>query len=102
MSKNFCIYCGASLVEGSDFCNICGKKIAKFEKHTAVKEWESTSYSVYYENVPYQRLILNKAEFDLAQCIDEFIRRGIDPKDIRRILDLAGNVAVAAALEGPR
>jgi len=32
MSKNFCIYCGASLVEGSDFCNSCGKKVAKFEQ----------------------------------------------------------------------
>ena len=72
------------------------QKIAKFEKHTAVHEWQSTSYSVYYENVPYQRVILNKAEFDLAQCIDVFIRRGIDPRDIRLILDLANNVAVAS------
>lgn len=39
MSKNFCIYCGASLVEGSDFCNSCGKKIEKFEqKETEVTE----------------------------------------------------------------
>ena len=74
------------------------QKIVKFEKHDAEERCRTTSYSVWYENVPYQRLILNKAEFDLAQCIDEFIRRGIDPKDIRRILDLAGDVAVANSL----
>ena len=69
------------------------QKIAKFEKH------DKGSYSVWYENTVNQRVIMPKAEFDLAQCIDEFIRRGIDPKDIRRILDLANNVIVSDMLD---
>lgn len=44
MSKNFCIHCGASLVEGSDFCNSCGKKIEKFEQ----KETEIVAKSADY------------------------------------------------------
>lgn len=69
------------------------QKIAKFEKHA------EDSYSVRYEDTVDQRVCMAKPRFDLALCIDEFIRRGIDPKDIRRILDLAGNVAVTEALE---
>lgn len=46
MSKNFCIYCGESLVEGSDFCNKCGKKIGKFEQ----KETEIVTKSDYVQS----------------------------------------------------
>jgi hypothetical protein len=64
------------------------RKIAKFEKL-------EDSYRVWYGDIVLgHRVILSKVEFDLAQCIDEFLRRAIDPKDIERIVELAQQSAV--------
>ncbi len=62
------------------------RKIEKFEKHT------ENSYSVWYEGLGDNRACMSAARFKLAQCIDEFIRRGIDPNDINRIVALSGKL----------
>lgn len=64
------------------------RKIVKFEKH------DENSYSVWYEHFTASRVCLTKAHFELAQCIDEFLRRAIDPDDVRRIVELSSRVAL--------
>ena len=63
------------------------RKIVKFEKHA------EDSYSVWYDNLGDQRVILSRAGYNLAKCIDEFLRRAIDPEDIERIVDLTSQLA---------
>ena len=69
------------------------RKIVKFEKH------DENSYSVWYEHYTASRVCMNKVHFDLAQCIDEFLRKGIDPNDIRRIIDLTSKWVTEELLE---
>ena len=70
------------------------RRIIKFEKH------DEDSYSVWYEHFTASRVCMSKAKFDLAQCIDEFLRRGIDPKDIERIINLTSKFVTEEVLEG--